>query len=273
MLDGLPFFLSEAQISLWLQAANGSLTGGTIFIGGFANRLRMQMEYEENRLAGSGDTYQTTRHVDESHLLDFGQTWLISRTTLQDWKPARNTQYVLELVWTSKNIWLRRRYYGVTWRTMQWEAPNTNQFLTDQSLRAQYYVEDSGGIASPPPATPVTPPPATQQPVGFFRENPLIVGEYLLGFYQWNEAVNFASAQVIAWAPQLTPMVLGLEVGGVLTGQTITIPVGTANTEVTANATLGVAVPANTLVRWKVLSGPDATNAAWSCALTCQVST
>ena len=128
-------------------------------------------------------------------------------------------------------------------------------------------MDDAGSLAAPVPPVVTAPATGAQQPLGFFRENVLIAGEYLLGLYQFSGPVTLVNASVIAWAPQLAPVVLGLEINGSLTGQTLTIPVGPANVEVTAAATLTGLVPAGQFVRWKIVSAPDAADSAWNCAV------
>jgi len=275
MNDRLPFLLSEAQFSLYLADAAGNPQGSALWFGGFLNKLRSAMEYEEVLLKASGDRYSTAHHVDEAHVLTLGQSWILYAPTMVDWKPVRNQNYMLQLVWTNQGRWLRRVYHGVTWRTLALESVGTNQLLEEQVLRAQSYTDDSGSLAlgtgAQPSATVPSPLPGAVQSLAFYREQTLIVGEYLLGFYVWNAPVTLVSAQVIADAPQGAPMVLGLEVGGAQSGQTLTIPAGTVNTEVTASITLSVVVPTGQMVRWQVLSGPVPVNAAWRASVAMQV--
>jgi hypothetical protein len=270
--DRIPFFLSEAQVSLYRADTSGQPAGNALWLGGFANRLSAQLDYEGVTLKASGARYAVTRHVDEAHALTFGQSWLIPRATMTDWKPGRDQQYVLQLLWQSERQWFRRTYYGVTWNGLKLDAANTNQFLVEQSLRAQSYTDDSGSLAAPVPPVVTAPATGVQQPLGFFRENVLIAGEYLLGLYQFSGPVTLVRASVIAWAPQTSPCVLGLEVNGTLTGQTLTIPVGTPLVEVTANVTLTGVVPAGQFVRWKILSAPSPADGAWNCAVVMNVS-
>jgi len=275
MSDRLPFLLREAQFALYPTDASGVLQGPALWFGGFINKLRTAMDYEEVLLKASGDRYSTAHHVDEAHVLSLGQSWIIFAPTMADWKPVRNQQYQLQLIWTSGGRWLRRVYSGVTWRTLALESVGTNQLLVDQTLRAQAYNDDGGSLAlgtgAQPPATVPAPSPGGVQVLAFYREATLIVNEYLLGFYAWTSPVTLVGATVTANAPQGTPMVLGLEVGGVLTGQTLTIPVGTVNTEVTASVALSGVVAPGELVRWQILSGPAPVNAAWGASVAMQV--
>ena len=157
------------------------------------------------------------------------------------------------------------------------------QFANNQSYRAEYFREESGYIppvrmhgSSEPPPPIYTPLPANEngdeQSVGFFRENVLVQGEYLLGHYRWPVNVQLVSAQVIAFAPQISPVVIGLEINGLLVpDKTMTLPVGNANTEVSDSSTLTVNFLAGQSVRWKIVSAPAPENSAYVCALVIQV--
>ena len=267
--DRLPFFLHEAQISLYLADSTGQPAGNALWFGGFVNGFKSGLSLDEVLIKGSGDAYATAHHVDENHVLNLDQTWLIYTPTLTDWKPVRNQQYVLQLLWAAGGYWLSRTYYGVTWRELGLESVDTKQIIEKQVLRAQYYTDESGSVQSgtQPAATVTNPLPGAVQSLAFFRENALITGEYLLGFFSWTATVTLGSAVAVASAPLVTPQVLELEVDGVLTGQTLTLPVGAANTEVSAAASLSWAVQPGQLVRWKIVSGPVPVNAADSCSL------
>jgi hypothetical protein len=114
--------------------------------------------------------------------------------------------------------------------------------------------------------------PGAVQTVNFFREAPLLVNTYLLGYYRWSVRVAINSVRVTAWAPQGEDVMLALEVDGTLTGPRVTIPQGEANTEVTAEVTFqNVSMAPGQAVRWKVISGPDPEAAAWNANLVMEV--
>lgn len=106
-----------------------------------------------------------------------------------------------------------------------------------------------------------------------FRESyPVLTGDYLLGTYRWTAPVRLSGARAVAWASQDEPVVLGLEVNGVLTGDQLTLPVGPPNTEVTASVALDRTLDPNAIVRWRVVSAPDAPETAWHVTLALSVS-
>jgi hypothetical protein len=110
------------------------------------------------------------------------------------------------------------------------------------------------------------------QTLNFQREAPLLAGTYLLGYCRWSVRVKVLSALVTAWPPQGQDVVLGLEVEGVLTGQTLTMPQGEANAEARVEVQFeDVYVAAGQSVRWKVVSAPDGELTAWQVNLSLAV--
>jgi len=274
MSDKLPFFLHEAVLTLYPAGADGTLvTGGAIWAGALATRLRVALDYEEVKVMGSGEPYSTAHHIDEETVLTIGRTWILPKSgAMTDFKPARNQQYVLQAVWLSEGYWYSRTFYGVTGRSVTQNAPDTNQFLTDQVFRAQRSLDAGGPLATVPVWIPVSAPAKESQPFGFFREDPFVAGDYLLGTYAYAQAVTLGAVQFIGLAP-LTPVTLTLEVNGALTAKTLVIPAGSPNTEVSATADMGgLGVAAGQTVRWKITDGPAPEDSAWQSALIMQVS-
>lgn len=271
MRDSIPFFLSEAALTLYPALADGSTPASMEqWWGGLANNFRSRLDYDEVLLAASGDAHRTAHHVDEEHVLDIGRSWLLPKVGMADFRPARNQQYVMQLLWESEGRWFRRVYRGVTGRGLTMDSQGTNHFLINQTWRAQSHEDASGSGAGEGIDVPVSA--AGAQPVPFFRESPLLTGEHLLGHYRWGAAVTLGEVRLIAWPSQGADTELTLEVGGALTESVVTIPAGTANEEVTVTADLGGrVVPANTAVRWRVTSAPEAESAAWRAALTVAV--
>lgn len=269
MSDRIPFLLSEAVLNLYPAAADGtSLTSAAVWSGALANQLKLRSALEEMKIAGSGAAYATAMHIDEEHLIEITRSWILRKQFLQDFMPARNQQYVLEMVWSASGLWYKRTYLGVTGRVVTTESRGTNQFIVGQTFRAQHFVETNGTTSAPV----FTPTPGPDQAIGFFREDPFVNGEYLLGHYRWAQDVALGLAEIIGSAGQGGPTVLTLEVNGVLTAKTITIAAGSANVEVSGQLDLaGYVVPAGQAVRWQITSGPAPENAMWMAALTMQV--
>lgn len=108
------------------------------------------------------------------------------------------------------------------------------------------------------------------QSLPFFRESPLVPGETVPGIYSLPFACTLTTVQLSCW-PGLTDTVLTLEVNGVLTDRTITIPGGPPLVETTRSATLNLPVAASATLQWRITSGPATVeDAAWHLALTLQ---
>jgi hypothetical protein len=266
--DQIPFFLHEAVISLYPASADGTLlVAAPVWSGSLANGLRLRMSLDEVTIHASGAAHPRTNHIGEQHGIEIERSWLLRKADVRDFVPERNQQYALDIVWEVDGYWHRRIYYGVTGQTVSWDSDGTNRFVNSQVFHANYFTQ-TGGPGDPESV--FTPQPLTDaEPVAFFRELPFITGEYLLGHYRWAAAVTLGVARLIAWPGQGADTVLTLEVNGVLTAKTITLPAGTANQDATVTTDLGAyAVPAGATVRWKITSGPAPEDAAWHAALT-----
>lgn len=89
----------------------------------------------------------------------------------------------------------------------------------------------------------------------FTRENPAVVGEYLLGTYDWQTRVYLASASARALCGTVNTT-LELEVDGVLTGRTVLLPSGAALTPVEVEQSLfNLMVEPGSAIRWKITDG------------------
>lgn len=292
--DQLPFLLHEAVLTLYALGSDGP-AGEPIWFGAVANGLKLGLEYEVMRMMSSGARFATAHHVDEEHSIEIERTWILRKpdlhdasVTRKDFVPERNARYALVIVWSAEGGWYQRTYLGVTGKAVGWDSKGPLQFGSRQAWQAERYEETadwspprvftpSGVAPGPEGAVPpfvFTPLPPDEQSVGFFRENAMVVGEHLLGHYRWARNVKLGTVKAIAFAPQTTAQVLQLELNGVLqAGKTVTLPVGTANTEVSGTADLGgMLVTAGTGVRWKIVGGPSPESAAWVGAVAMQVS-
>ncbi len=266
--DQFPFLLREAVISLYLtDAAGNPITSAPVWCGAVANSLKLGLTWQEGLSFSSGDAYKTAHHEDEMHTIDIERTWVIrSGTPAEAAGPERNGRYVMEIIWNDvrERIWHKRVYYGVTGRSSDLVSEGARQLNNPQSYRAERFTRDGGtGLAG------IYTPVATiqgEQVAAFFGEDPLLTGSYLLGHYRWSSAKRIIAARWACWSPQATTT-LALEIDGVLTGDTVTIPSGTANVDVRGSVTLNRSVSAASEVRWKVTSGPDIEEAAWHLGL------
>lgn len=114
-----------------------------------------------------------------------------------------------------------------------------------------------------PVGTPVAAPgTGWPQEILFLQPLALVAGEYLMGDFTCACGLALGRVTWTAFAPQ-SPVTVQLEVDGTLAGEAITIPSGTANTEVTGAVDLtGITVAPGQELRWKVTSAPDAADSA-----------
>lgn len=262
--DQFPLLLREAVISLYPADASGEpIIAAPLWCGTVANSLRLGLTWQEGLSYSSGDYYKTAHHEDESHAIEIDRTWIIrSASPGENVGPERNGRYVMEIVWNDvrERIWYKRVYYGVTGRSSDLNSDGARQHNNPQTFRAERFTR-AGGAGVADVFTPITTT-GSEQLAGFFGEYPLLTGVYLLGHYRWSSTKRITAARWACWSPQATTT-LGLEVDGILTGDTITIPSGTANTDARGSVTLNRTVNAGSEVRWKVLSGPDIEEAVW----------
>jgi len=122
-------------------------------------------------------------------------------------------------------------------------------------FRAKYFVAEHGINGSGSSSTDC----ATEQPILFVHEFPLLAG-YLIGVCHLPVKAQITTVKVIAFAGRTAPTIFTLEINGVLSPHELIIPAGRG--EVSASATLNLAVDANTLLRWKATSGPAPTEDA-----------
>jgi len=105
----------------------------------------------------------------------------------------------------------------------------------------------------------------------FYEADPVLAGDYLLGTYRWSAPMRLSGMRAVGWASQTAGVTLGLEVNGVLTGDTVTLPVGEPNVEVQATAAVNLEIDPGAIVRVKVLAAPDAVDTAWHVSLSLAV--
>ena len=279
----IPFFLSEAVITLYASNAAGVFTGtAAVWWSGPARSLNLAAQLEGVLTAASGDAYRTEHQVDEEHQIQIGSTWLVQRSDQRDFQLQRGNYYVLQIVWIADGVLKLRTYFGVTAQSWKLASAATNEFMQALQLRAQYVVEggqlgpatvingvvlapsggsvpSGGGIVTPTGNS------GAEEIIGFFHEDVFFPGDYFLGCYQWAGAVTMMTATAYAAASQGVGVTLALELNGTLTGDVINLPTGAANTTVTGTVNLGARnVAPGTLVRWKVTAGPaDGERAGW----------
>lgn len=114
--------------------------------------------------------------------------------------------------------------------------------------------------------------PSDELSLAFTEPDPLVVGDYLLGQYVWNQrSVTLLSVNAAYLPSTGEDVVLGLEIAGVQSGFTLTLPQGDPDTAATVSSTaINIALSPGQLVRWQVLSGPIPELTAWQVTLNVQ---
>ena len=269
--DYIPFLLHEAVLQLYPADANGEPVLASVIWWALTNNLSQEDKFPGPVIAASGALYATQHVLTVNTELTLDRSWILRAASLAEFRPQPAQAYVLEAVWYADGHWYRRMFYGCTPQTMKWNSRGTLSFIHGDTWRAERWA-DSGGVGHPSVYTPITPAPAgVSVPVGWFRESPCVPGEYLLGYYRWASAVTITGLHVAGLASSAGATVFALEIGGVVSATTITLPAGTDGAAVSADATVSVSVGSGVPVRWVIQSGPDVTVAAYNIALMADV--
>lgn len=254
------FTLREASLSLYAAAADGSpLSDEPLFLGACEEGLELPVGYDTIVLRPTGALYPERYHARRPLQVLVRRLWVMAAGDLEDFSPGFNQRYVLDIVWQDprKNLWHRRAYYGVTADEWNLSSNGIMQFAGEQIFHAQRYVSSSG-TGTYAPATPTADAGELQLP--FFQPGVVVADDYFLGHYSLRAAHTFTAARAIAQAGAGTDTVLALEVSGVLTGDTLTLPAGSG--EVAVSAVLDQTISPGQLIRWKCASGPGLAEAA-----------
>lgn len=269
------FTLGEATVDLYPAGPDGrTITGSAVWIGACAESLRLASRLEDMRLAATGAAYARRNHTDEQHEIQIDRLWVLRNPDRKDYRLERNQQYVLSIRWVDEKtgVWHREIYYGVTARSFERASNSVMEFMAAQVWDAQYYECSSGTEA----LIPVADEDGTTDQVLFVHDQNLVHTldvPYFTGIYQWIEDRVTISAKVIGRSGSGSASVFTLEVDGVLTAHTITLPLGSnPGDEVSSELVFETVLPANTDVRWKCTSGPaDVEDGPYAVAIVMQI--
>lgn len=145
------FTIFEATAALYLAGEDGEPSGDAVYLG-CLNGLRMECDYEEERVVRHGRAHASVHHKDENHVISFEQWWVFEDSEegeLLDPDLDRNQPYVLVLAFYSqeKSYWVKRIYYGVTARS---EPIESGDAMSDnKTLRAERRVQVKGLSGEP----------------------------------------------------------------------------------------------------------------------------
>jgi hypothetical protein len=121
-MNSLPVTILEADIRLY--------DGDEKYIGGCAENITLTDEYEQRKVEYPGVATAKRKKVDESHVIEIANLWLIDLSVDPPVVPDLDPDAVYELVieWTDEDTGYRatRTYEGVTLRGDRITTPNQN---------------------------------------------------------------------------------------------------------------------------------------------------
>lgn len=252
--------LAHATLSLYHADANGNpILSSPIWMGARTEEVELNQSIEEIPSTPSGALHVETEHGFEHHEIRISRMWVLPTKASErglDYAMPRGPRHVLVVYGEDRatGIWHKRTYYGVSAQIYNLRSLGVLNFGANQSFRAQYFLSDGGGADSS--GQPISTTSICEFPVGFTHEPPLVINEYLIGVYQFPFRTKIKLAKAIAFASQTAATIVTLEVAGVLSAHSLTLPAGAVNQEVSASATLNLVVEPNQALRWKCTSGP-----------------
>ena len=140
-MSGNAFIIEEANITL----RTGDENGLEYWIGGCANNLSLNKEFQERPIETPGQPYSEADHENESHVIEMENVWLM-KTDGPDLPlmpfMQRGQAYALVIEWRDRETGYqnKRTYRGVTWRAQKVGS----QAMQNVTFRAQSMAEYAG---------------------------------------------------------------------------------------------------------------------------------
>lgn len=274
MPNTIPWVLAEGVLTLYLADALGNPVQ-EVWMGARVEGLEASGNIEEIESTPSGAAYDEFEQLGESHEIRIDRIWVVRAGDRADFRAQRG-RYAMVIYHEDRvtGVWQRRTYYFVTTKQLNLKSNGLMEYAENQSFRARYFIGEDGRLAEGAASTPGYAPESggsvssvVEQPLLFTHGGVMIAPDYFAGFYRFaSSAVRVTWAKVMARAPQTTATVITLEVNGILSSVTLTIPVGAVNVEVSASGSFSLDVPAGSDLRWKIVSGPSTVEEAGWCA-------
>jgi len=260
----LPLILATGTITLFTADLDGQpILTQPVWMGARAEGLQLSAEISEVEASRSGAPFDEYAQLSELHEIAIDRIWVLplgpeagpGAERFVDYDLTRG-RYVMKVFWIDERsgLWHERIYYGVQAKRYGLQSNGVIQFGSNQVFRAQYFLPGRGSSGNDGSLTPETPV-AFEMPVLFSHDEALVNGDYFIGTYQFAAPVRIGLTKVIGQAGG-SPIVLTLEIAGVLSAHTLTLPGGSG--EVSDSETFAVDVMANQTLRWKVTSGSGA---------------
>ena len=142
------YVLPRCNIELWEDAGDGVL-GDPVWTAEEVENVRIREELNTVFEHRTGIPYAKAHHLDERHEIVFDAVWNVDAVL------GRNTEYILGItfqdasLYTETRHWVRRFYHGVTTQARDLQSRDGNEFVSSNTLIAQYMEETDGGAAAP----------------------------------------------------------------------------------------------------------------------------
>lgn len=260
----IPFVIANAVLSLWQADSGGNAdVSRPVFLGARTERFRALGRIEEFEFTGSGDPVRDYGQYGEEHELGVAQIFCVDGRTWSDFELKRG-RYVLEVYWQDprSRVFYRRTYYGVQTKERSESGDQGQQYFIQEKLfRSLFMVANNGQLGPNEDTRAGVPgsgnPTSTEDSYLSFHSGPVPAGDTLAGQFQFTTAMRLTYAKVVAAAGSVgTATVLRLEGNGTPL-LTLTLPAGSGEqSAATASDFTPIDIAANTLLRWRVVSGP-----------------
>lgn len=260
----IPRVLGDVVLSMYEADALGNPNvGRPVFMGARTERLRETQRIEEFEFTGSGEAQRDYGQLAQDIEIAVDGIQCQDGRSLSGFQIKRGIRYVLAIYGQDERtrVYARRTYYGVQTKERSESGDQGQQyFMQSKVFRALFCMEDGGRLAEGQDSLAGVP--ALPNPVGleqsylFFFGGPAPAGEMFVGQFRFGTAMRLTYAKAIAQAGSSgADTVLQLEGNGTpLT--TLTLAAGSGEVSAESAADLSIDIPANTLLRWRVLSAP-----------------
>lgn len=146
--DSVPFLLGEADVALFYQAADGTaITTAPVWFGCKARQMVMNKSRESFRMASTGAEGITTYQGNTIHRIEIGKAWVlpIEGAVMQEFDPARNQRFVLQLAWADPVTKLthQRIYFGVVFESENLTSKGALDFTQRQACSATWMEQNA----------------------------------------------------------------------------------------------------------------------------------
>lgn len=144
-------FVAEAKANLYLQGAGYTPTGVALWFGALIEGLEMNAQRETFPQASTGARGITTYQGNTIHTVAFRRVWSLptqsgpDRQIMTEFRPPRNTKYILQLAWTEELTKLQhqRIYYNFSFNGDNLNSKGALQFSQTQSCTATWMKQSS----------------------------------------------------------------------------------------------------------------------------------